>query len=195
VTNVDPTTLAVVRGRLEQTTDEMDTVFERMAFSPVISDAWDRADGIYRPDNGSMIVQGERGLPIFVGTMQHATRAVIDHVQKPRSGDVFMLNDPYLGGTHTPDIQVFVPVVADGRLIAWCGNIAHHSDVGGTNPGTEGYANASIFEEGLRIPIARLYREGAPNEALLELLAANVRVPGQVMGDLAAQLISAQPTR
>ena len=78
MTNVDPTTLAVVRGRLEQTTDEMDTVFERMAFSPVISDAWDRADGIYRPDNGSMIVQGERGLPIL---LNYAVRnpAVIDH--------------------------------------------------------------------------------------------------------------------
>ena len=96
MTNVDPTTLAVIRGRLEQTTDEMDTVFERMAFSPVISDAWDRADGIYRPDDGGMIVQGERGLPIFVGTMQYATWAVIDHTEKLRSGDVFMINDPYL---------------------------------------------------------------------------------------------------
>ena len=109
VTNVDPTTLAVVRGRLKQTTDEMDTVFERMAFSPVISDAWDRADGIYRPDNGGMIVQGERGLPIFVGTMQYATRAVIDHAERSRSGDIFLINDPYLGGTHIMDVKMVRP--------------------------------------------------------------------------------------
>ena len=125
MTNVDPTTLAVVRGRLEQTTDEMDTVFERMAFSPVISDAWDRADGIYRPENGSMIVQGERGLPIFVGTMQYATRAVIDHTEKLRSGDVFMINDPYLGGTHIMDVKMVRPFFHAGELFCYLANTGH----------------------------------------------------------------------
>jgi hypothetical protein len=75
---IDPTTLAVVRARLEQIADEMDTVFERMAFSPVISDAWDRADGIYSPADGTMIVQGARGLPIFVGVMQYAVASVTE---------------------------------------------------------------------------------------------------------------------
>ena len=135
MTNLDPTTLAVVRGRLEQTTDEMDTVFERMAFSPVISDAWDRADGIYRPDNGSMIVQGERGLPIFVGTMQYATRAVIDHAEKPRPGDIFLINDPYLGGTHVMDVKMVRPFFHDGELFCYLASTGHWPDIGGSLPG------------------------------------------------------------
>src|SRR5690606_5849500 len=100
VTDIDPLSLAVIRGRLEQIADEMDTVFERMAFSPVISDAWDRADGIYSPTDGSMIVQGSRGLPIFVGTMQYTVASVINHIQDPRPGDTYLVNDPFAGGTH-----------------------------------------------------------------------------------------------
>ena len=154
MTNLDPTTLAVVRGRLEQTTDEMDTVFERMAFSPVISDAWDRADGIYRPDNGSMIVQGERGLPIFVGTMQYATRAVIDHAEKPRPGDIFLINDPYLGGTHVMDVTLKL----GGRGAALAGRVldSHGAPIAG--------ALLEVGDYGWepKEPGSRLLQEGPP---------------------------------
>src|SRR5690625_2904958 len=96
---VDPLTIAVIRGRLEQIADEMDSVFERMAFSPVISDAWDRADGIYSAHDGSMIVQGERGLPIFVGTMQYTVKTVIEQQRQSQQGDIYLINDPFGGGT------------------------------------------------------------------------------------------------
>ncbi len=159
MSGIDPTTLAVVRGRLEQTTDEMDTVFERMAFSPVISDAWDRATGLDRPDEGSMIVQGERGLPIFVGTMQFATRAVIDSVEAPRSGDVFIINDPYLGGTHVMDVKMVRPFFYGGELLCYLANTGHWTDVGGRVPGGFSSAATEVYQEGLRFPPVRLFSD------------------------------------
>jgi N-methylhydantoinase B len=184
---VDPTTLAVVRGRLEQTADEMDTVFERMAFSPVISDAWDRADGIYRPDDGSMIVQGERGLPIFVGTMQYATRAVIEHVEKPRSGDVFMINDPYLGGTHIMDVKMVRPFFHDGELQCYLANTGHWPDLGGRVPGGFSPAATEVYQEGLRIPPVPLFSDDQLNGDILAILQANSRIPEDIEGDVHAQ--------
>jgi N-methylhydantoinase B len=187
VTNVDPTTLAVVRGRLEQTTDEMDTVFERMAFSPVISDAWDRADGIYRPDNGSMIVQGERGLPIFVGTMQYATQAVIEHAEKPQPGDVFMINDPYLGGTHIMDVKMVRPFFYDGELFCYLANTGHWPDIGGRVPGGFSSAATEVYQEGLRVPPVRLFSGDRLNGDILAILQANSRIPEDIEGDVHAQ--------
>jgi N-methylhydantoinase B len=187
MTGVDPTTLAVVRGRLEQTADEMDTVFERMAFSPVISDAWDRADGIYRPDNGSMIVQGERGLPIFVGTMQYATRAVIDHVEKPRPGEVFMINDPYLGGTHVMDVKMVRPFFHDGELLCYLANTGHWTDIGGRVPGGFSPAATEVYQEGLRVPPVRLFSDDQLNADILTILQANSRIPEDIEGDVHAQ--------
>src|SRR6185503_4890745 len=101
---IDPVTLVVVQNGLQQVASEMDLTFERAAFSPVISEGFDRSDGIYSKDNGEVIAQGELGLPIFVGVMQFTTRAVIDHVagtgEPLRPGDIFIVNDPYAGGTH-----------------------------------------------------------------------------------------------
>jgi len=187
VSGVDPTTLAVVRGRLEQITDEMDTVFERMAFSPVISDAWDRADGIYHPDNGSMIVQGERGLPIFVGTMQYATRAVIEGVEKPRTGDVFMINDPYLGGTHIMDVKMVRPFFHDGELFYYLANTGHWTDIGGRVPGGFSSAATEVYQEGLRVPPVRLFSDDELNTDILAILQANSRIPEDIEGDIHAQ--------
>ncbi|HTG09673.1 MAG TPA: hydantoinase B/oxoprolinase family protein, partial [Candidatus Eisenbacteria bacterium] len=101
---IDPVTLVVVQNGLQQVASEMDLTFERAAFSPVISEGFDRSDGIYSRENGEVIAQGELGLPIFVGVMQFTTRAVIDHVKAAaeplRPGDIFIVNDPYCGGTH-----------------------------------------------------------------------------------------------
>ncbi len=107
VTTIDPVTLAVIQNGLQQVCNEMDTTFVRAAFSPVIAEGLDRSDGIYHRSTGELIAQGELGLPIFVGTMQFSTRAVIDRAKNLEEGDIFILNDPYLGGT--------------GRIpAAWC---------------------------------------------------------------------------
>lgn len=187
MTDVNPTTLAVVRGRLEQTADEMDTVFERMAFSPVISDAWDRADGIYRPENGSMIVQGERGLPIFVGTMQHAVRAIIDYIDTPQPGDVFLINDPYLGGTHIMDVKMVRPFFYKDELLCYLANTGHWPDIGGRVPGGFSSAATEVYQEGLRVPPVCLFSNDQLNDDILAILQANSRIPDDIEGDAHAQ--------
>src|SRR5258708_1496167 len=117
MSNLDPVTLTVIQNGLIQVCNEMDLAFVRSAFSPVISEGMDRSDGIYDAVDGSLIAQGELGLPVFVGTMQFSSRAVIDRVKSHYAGkvdpaDVFIVNDPYLGGTH---LQVVRQAIAKMR--------------------------------------------------------------------------------
>src|SRR5262247_3869859 len=115
---IDPVTLVVVQNGLQQVASEMDLTFERAAFSPVISEGFDRSDGIYDRDTGDVIAQGELGLPIFVGVMQFTTRAVIEQKRDVVPGDIFLVNDPYCGGTHLMDVKMVKPsstAAATGR--------------------------------------------------------------------------------
>lgn len=189
---MDPITVAVIASSLQATAQEMSEALRRSSHSPIIREMLDYSCAVFTAD-GETVAQDDL-IPAFLGTMAATLPHVIEAVgDRPLAdGDAYMTNDPYRGGTHTPDIQVFVPVLHDGRLIAWCGNIAHHSDVGGTNPGTEGYANRSIFEEGLRIPPIRFSSGGELNEAVLELIGNNIRDPASTAGDLRAQLAAAK---
>ena len=121
---IDPVTLVVVQNGLQQVASEMDLTFERAAFSPVISEGFDRSDGIYDKDTGDVIAQGELGLPIFVGVMQFTTRAVIEHVKQSgeplRPGDIFIVNDPYCGGTHLMDVKMVKPFFYGGSCGRSC---------------------------------------------------------------------------
>jgi len=179
--------VALIRGQLEQVVDEMDTVFERMAFSPVISDAWDRADGIYAPRDGAMVIQGERGLPIFVGVMQYAVRSVIEAVDRFEEGDVYLLNDPYLGGTHLMDVKMVKPFFWDGEPFAFLANTGHWADVGGRVPGGFSTQATEIYQEGLRLPPVLLFRGGQISSDLVSIVRLNSRVPDDCEGDLQAQ--------
>lgn len=185
--SVDPLTLAVIRGRLEQIADEMDTVFERMAFSPVISDAWDRADGIYSATDGSVIVQGDRGLPIFVGTMQFTVASVLSTVSDITPGDTFLVNDPFAGGTHIMDTKMVRPFFYRGELFAMLANTGHWTDLGGRVPGGFGSQASDCYQEGLRIPPVRLFVDDELNTDILAILQTNSRLPDDVMGDVDAQ--------
>ena len=122
---IDPVTLAVIQNGLQQVCNEMDMAFVRAAFSPVIAEGLDRSDGIYHRATGELIAQGELGLPIFVGTMQFSTRAVIDRAKTVDDGDIFILNDPYLGGTHLMDVKFVKPLFYKGQLFAWLSNTGH----------------------------------------------------------------------
>jgi N-methylhydantoinase B len=126
MSNLDPVTLTVIQNGLVQVCNEMDLAFVRAAFSPVISEGMDRSDGIYDTVDGSLIAQGELGLPVFVGTMQFSTRAVIERVKthyagKVDPGDVFIVNDPYLGGTHLMDVRFVKPFFYKGELFCLAG--------------------------------------------------------------------------
>ena len=114
MSSLDPITLAVIQNGLIQVCNEMDLAFVRAAFSPVISEALDRSDGIYAADTGELIAQGELGLPIFVGTMQFSTQAVIERAKNVKPGDIYIVNDPYLGGTHLMDVKFVRPFFYKG---------------------------------------------------------------------------------
>lgn len=184
---IDPLSIAVIRGRLEQIADEMDTVFERMAFSPVISDAWDRADGIYSAEDGSMIVQGDRGLPIFVGTMQYTVATVIEQARDVQPGDTFLINDPFGGGTHIMDTKLVRPFYYHGKLFAYLANTGHWPDLGGRVPGGFGAAASDCYQEGLRVPAVKLFTNDELNLDIVSILQANSRIAEDVLGDIDAQ--------
>lgn len=190
MTDVDPITLAVLRGAFEQIAEEMDTVLAASAVSPVIADAWDRASGIFHPHTGEVIAQGSTGLPIFIVVMQHTVQEVLKshppETMKP--GDVFLVNDPYRGGTHTMDVKFVQPFFRDGELLAIVANTGHWPDVGGMTPGGFTPVSTDVYQEGLRFPPVRLYDGGRLNEALVEVMMANMRVAEDRRGDMAAQL-------
>jgi len=188
---IDPITLAVIQSGLQQVCNEMDLAFVRAAFSPVISEALDRSDGIYHRDTGELIAQGELGLPVFVGTMQFSTQAVIEHVREQglalEEGDVFIVNDPYLGGTHLMDVKFVKPFFYRGRLFAWLANTGHWPDIGGAVPGGFSANATEVEQEGLRLPPVKLYKRGTLDPELLSVIFSNIRIADQRIGDIKAQ--------
>ena len=188
---IDPVTLAVIQNGLQQVCNEMDLAFVRAAFSPVISEALDRSDGIYHRDNGELIAQGELGLPVFVGTMQFSTQAVIDRVKTLGvaldEGDVFIVNDPYLGGTHLMDVKFVKPFFYRGKLWCWLANTGHWPDTGGMVPGGFSANATEVEQEGLRLPPVKLFKKGVLDAEILSIILSNIRIADQRIGDIKAQ--------
>ena len=188
---IDPVTLAVIQNGLQQVCNEMDLAFCRAAFSPVISETMDRSDGIYHRDSGELIAQGELGLPVFVGTMQFSTQAVIDRVRADGvtldEGDIFIVNDPYLGGTHLMDVKFVKPFFYRGALWCWLANTGHWPDVGGIVPGGFSANATEVEQEGLRLPPVKLYKRGELDKEILSIILSNIRIADQRIGDIKAQ--------
>lgn len=187
---LDPITLAVIKGGLEQIAEEMDLTLKRAAFSPTIAEGHDRANGLYHPQTGEVIVQGVTGLPIFIGIMQCTTQAVLQAVQRrgTQPGDVFLVNDPYSGGTHLMDVRMVKPFYYCDELFVYMANTGHWPDMGGSVPGGFGTKTTEVYQEGLRIPPVKLYEAGRLNEDVLTILLANIRVAEERYGDLKAHL-------
>ncbi len=192
VESIDPITLAVIQSSLQQVCDEMDLSFSRAAFSPVIAEANDRSDGIYSADNGELIAQGALGLPVFVGTMQFSTRVLIEMIQSgevaaPEPGDIYIVNDPYLGGTHLMDVRFALPYFYEGKLFCWLSNTGHWPDIGGTVPGGFSANATAVEQEGLRIPPVKLFKKGEIDKEIYSIICSNIRVADQRIGDVKAQ--------
>ncbi|MHB2169795.1 hydantoinase B/oxoprolinase family protein [Alsobacter sp. R-9] len=188
---IDPVTLAVLKGRLEQIADEMDATLYRSAFNPIIAEARDACHGLYHAQTGATLVQGTTGLPIFVGAMAFAVKAVIDKVAREgglEEGDTFLFNDPYDGGTHLNDFRLVRPIFRDGRLFCWLASVGHWLDIGGNVPGGFNARATESFQEGVRIPPVKLIARGRMNDDIVAILAANSRVPQSNYGDLNGQL-------
>lgn len=187
--SIDPVTLAVVRGSLEQIADEMDLHLIHAAISPIISETNDCANGIFHPITGETIAQGGYGLPVFLAYMQFTVQKVIELANAEggfKPGDIWIMNDTYLGGSHLQDTQLIAPVFANGELFAVMATTGHLMDVGGNVPGGWGPKATEIHQEGIVIPPVKLFEEGRQNKALVAMLRANVRLPAEITGDIAA---------
>lgn len=185
---MDPITVAVIGSALRAIVGEMGDSLRRSAHSPIIREMLDYSCAAFTAEGD--VAAEDANIPALLGSMAMAMPMMLreNPPATVNAGDIFIGNDPYRGCTHTPDIHLFSPVFAAGQLIGWVGNLAHHADIGGTNPGTEGFANRSIFEEGLRFPWIKLFDAHQPNQALLRYIENNTRDPRASMGDLRAQI-------
>ena len=188
---MDPVTLAILKGRLEQIADEMDATLFRSAFNPIIAEAHDASHGIYDAVTGDTLVQGKSGLPIFVGVMAFAVKAVINKVAREgglQDGDVFIFNDPYEGGTHLSDFRLVKPIFRNGEVFCYLASVGHWHDVGGNVPGNYNPEATESFQEGMLIPPVKLFSAGILNNDIVDILSSNSRLPNSLYGDLNGQI-------
>ena len=186
---VDPITLAVTRGALHQIADEMDLHLIHAAISPIISETHDCAHGVFDARTGETIAQGGFGLPMFLANMQYTVQNLLEYVKAEggfQPGDTWIVNDPYLSGSHLQDVTLVAPHFVDGELFALLANTGHWMDIGGSVPGGWAPQATEIHQEGLIIPPLRLVKDGVRNEEVVKMFLANVRLPSQISGDLAA---------
>ena len=186
---MDAVTLAVVRGSLEQIADEMDLHLIHAAISPIISETNDCANGIFHPTTGETIAQGRYGLPVFLAYMQFTVQSLLKVANAEggfKPGDMWILNDPYFGGSHLQDVQLIAPVFVEGELFAIMATTGHWMDIGGNAPGGWAPRATEVHQEGIIIPPVKLYEGGRLNTALVAMFRANVRLPNEIAGDLAA---------
>ena len=186
---MDPVTLAVVRGALEQIADEMDLHLIHAAISPIISETNDCAHGIFHPQTGETIAQGRYGLPVFLANMQFTVQNILKLADADggfQPGDLWILNDPYVCGTHLQDVVLVSPHFVDGRLFCIFANTGHWMDIGGGVPGGWAPKATEIHQEGMLIPPLKLYEAGRLNRQVVQMFLGNVRLPDQIAGDLSA---------
>lgn len=184
---VDPITASVIQHRMTGVVVEMGEAMLRTSYSQILNSSRDFSMAICGPDGG-LLAQAEH-IPVHVGAMSWAAREVIEYFAGHIfDGDVFLLNDPYFGGSHLPDVTVIAPVFVDGKCLFWTLNRAHHSDIGGATHGAYNAAATEIWQEGLRIPPIKLDEKGVRRNDILRMLSVNVRHPRDFEGDLAAQI-------
>lgn len=189
--DIDPITLAVLAGRMEQIADEMDATLFRAAFNPIIAEAHDASHGLYHAVSGDTLVQGKSGLPIFVGVMSFAVKAVIDKAAENgdlEDGDIYIFNDAHLGGTHLSDMRLVRPYFHDGKLFCYLASVGHWHDVGGAVPGNYNPAATDAFQEAFVLPPVRLAKAGKVQTDIVDILMRNTRLPQSAQGDLNGQL-------
>lgn len=182
---MDPIALAVFMQALQGIAEEMSAGLVRTAYSPNIKERRDCSSAIFDPA-GDMIAQAEN-IPVHLGAMPFSVQAALTAITSWEPGDIVILNDPYGGGAHLPDITVVAPVFLDAEIVGFVANRAHHADVGGMAPGSLPPQAREIFQEGLRIPPVKLWRKGQLEADLWHFILTNVRTPWEREGDLLAQ--------
>ena len=186
--STDPITLEVVRNKLDGIANEMQSTLLRSSFSPIVKEGLDASASLFTLE-GETLAQAT-AIPIHLATLIPVVRTILGKypVTGMREGDIYIMNDPYCGGTHLPDIALVMPVFSRGRPVAFSAAMTHHQDVGGMSPGSVPTNATEIYQEGIRIPPLK-YRDGNElNRTLIDLLTLNVRVPETFLGDLNAQV-------
>ncbi|MFB6122191.1 MAG: hydantoinase B/oxoprolinase family protein [Haloferacaceae archaeon] len=186
-TAVDAVTLEVLRNACVAVAEEMNATLVRTSYSPNIKDRRDCSCALFDAD-AELVSQAEN-IPVHLGAMPYSVAAALDRFppEALSPGDAVLLNDPFHGGAHLPDLTLVTPIYVDGDLAAFAANRAHHADVGGARAGSVAADSTEIYQEGVRIPPVKLYEGGEVNEGVRDLLLTNVRTPDERRGDLRAQ--------
>ena len=184
----DPIAIELISSALDSLSDEMAITLMRTARSGNAKEQLDFSTGILNA-GGELIAVG-LGRPLHLGMVHVVMGAVTRHypIDRMPPEDMFIVNDPYEGGTHLPDIYVIKPVFAEGRCIGFAATCVHHVDIGGNVPGGNASDSREIYQEGLRLPPLKLYDRGEPNDTIFRIIEKNVRVPDKVLGDLRSQI-------
>ena len=185
---LDPVTIEVVRNKLDGIANEMELTLLRSSFSPIVKEGLDASASLFTLE-GETLAQAV-AIPIHLATLIPCIASILREfpLDTMREGDIYTMNDPYLGGTHLPDFAVIMPVFHNGRPIAFSATMTHHQDVGGMTPGSVPTDATEVFQEGIRIPPLKLMEAGKPNATLMKILRRNVRIPDTFEGDLNAQI-------
>ncbi len=184
----DPITIEVTRHKLEGIANEMQSTLLRSSFSPIVKEGLDASAGLFTAD-GQTLAQA-CAIPIHLATLIPVLQRILHDFPPDRMhpDDTFLLNDPYTGGTHLPDIAIVQPIIVNGQLMAFSAAMTHHQDMGGMSAGSVPTNATEIFQEGLRLPPLKLRDAGVENDTLVRIIRQNVRIPDTVMGDINAQL-------
>ncbi len=191
MTKLDPISLEIITNGLRSIADECFVALMRSAYSTNIKERRDHSIAIV-DKQGRLVVQAALTLPIHIASMGGLMKCVLEKFGDDiEEGDIFIANDPHTaGGTHLPDINYAMPIFEEGKLVAFICNIAHHADVGGMVPGSMAGGMSEIYQEGLRIPVMKLFRRGELQTDIMDLLLLNVRAPEERRGDHNAQIAS-----
>nr|MQY83346.1 hydantoinase B/oxoprolinase family protein [archaeon] len=185
--NVDATTVEVIKGALIYAAEEMGIALRKSAYSPNIKERMDHSCALFDRER-RLIAQAEH-IPVHLGSMALAVREGLSRYPgELEEGDMLLLNDPYISGTHLPDLTLIAPVFHEGTVIGYAANKAHHTDVGGKAPGSIAGDSTELYQEGLIIPPVKFIRGGEIDGDLARLIQSNVRTPETQMGDLRAQI-------
>jgi len=186
--DINPILLEVIKNAFDTIADEMALIIMRTGYSEIVRDAMDYSTALCDA-KGQTLAQGLT-TPLHLGSFYDAMRALIEQYEgQIHPEDVYIFNDPYCAsGQHLPDIYIIKPIFIEGELWSWATTIAHHVDVGGIVPGSNAIGATEIYQEGLRIPILKLYDRGKANDSIWDIIRQNVRLPEKVVGDLGAQI-------
>lgn len=185
----DPITIEIISNALQSVTDESFVALMKSAYSTNIKERHDHSTAVV-DRNGRLVMQASMSIPIHLASMLGLMRKLLDKfpLDQIHEGDVFCANDPHVGGgTHLPDVNLAMPVFVEGELVGFVCNIAHHADIGGMSPGSMAGGMTEIYQEGLRIPLIKLFRRGVLDQDLFDILLLNVRVVEERRGDYNAQ--------